>query len=80
MINRDVTLTVKELLDAVNDGRVSLDTPIGVYSDRDEVVRGVCAFELHTHKNGERVFVLFNDLKNPPVAVDFPQTTTEIFP
>lgn len=56
-INKGNTLTIQNLIDSANDGRVSKDMPIGVLIANGGVVRGICSFELLTYTDGSVVFV-----------------------
>jgi hypothetical protein len=68
MVNRDNTLTVEWLLKAVADGRVRTDMPIGVIFAGLSTVHGVDSFEVHTYKDGTKVFVMHTEVSRRAVA------------
>jgi hypothetical protein len=78
-INRDNTLTVQHLLNAVRDGRVSADMPIGVVmAGLAPSVFGICAFELHTYRGGEKVLVIHGELSRRKVCEHLGETSAEV--
>ena len=68
MVNRDNTLTVAHLLQAVADGRVHPDMPLGVVTWGETRVLGVVAHELHTYTDGTVVFVIHTATPAHPVS------------
>ena len=78
MVNRDNTLTVKHLIAAARDGRVSEDTPIGVIFAGMTSVHGICAFELHTYKDGSQVLVAHTEPSRRLVASDPGESSAEV--
>lgn len=78
MVNRDNTLTVMHLLQAVADGRVRTDMPLGVVVCGQTQVLGVVAHELHTYKDGTVVFVIHTEATDRLVSDNVGETSSEV--
>lgn len=75
-MNKDLTLTVADLLHALQDGRIQMETPIGFYCPKTQRMRGVSAFELH---GDDKVFVLRDDPVNSDLASEPLDPQVEVF-
>lgn len=80
MINRDKTITVGMFLQMLKDGRLTENTPIGIYCPKTSSVIGIDASEIFTMKNGEIVVAIFRNNKNFVCAVKDVETAGELFP
>lgn len=78
MINKGNTLTVQHIINAVNDGRVDKDMPIGVFLSRGGVVRGVQSFELLTFFDGSVVFGIYAEVSHRLVTEEEYHGTEEV--
>jgi len=78
MVNKDNTLTVAWLLKAVADGRVTVDMPIGILLHGDDKLVGVCAAELYTYKDGQKVFVIHTETSERPLATELGEYAAEV--
>jgi hypothetical protein len=78
MINKDKTLTVGMLISALKDGRLTADMPIAIFDCGTGTIRGINAFELHTHKDGSQALTFFDGamIAEPETLV----STAEVFP
>lgn len=78
MINKDNTLTVGHLLKALSDGRITQDMPIGVVVYGDTKILGVVAHEIHTYKDGSKVFVAHVETPMRPVSDNVGDSSAEV--
>lgn len=78
MINKDKTLTVAELLAILADGRITPDMPLSIYDNATGTIRGIQAFEIHTHKDGSQSLSCFDGpaIADPATLV----SAAEVFP
>ncbi len=78
MINKDKTLTVAELVSAIADGRIRMDMPIAILDCGTDSIRGVNAFEIHTHKDGSQSLTFCAGAN--VAVIDTLVSTAEVFP
>lgn len=78
MINKDKTMTVAELLAILADRRISPDMPLATYDNATGTIRGIVAFEIHTHKDGSQSLSFFDGAQIADIATLV--STAEVFP
>jgi hypothetical protein len=77
MINKDKTLTVGMLSKALKDGRLNVDMPIAILDCGTDSIRGVHAFEIHTHKDGSQSLTFCSDAN--VAVIETLVSTSEVF-
>lgn len=58
MINKDMTITVGDLLKLLADGRVTVDMPVTFWDSSSGTVRGIAALEIYTYRDGTKAITI----------------------
>lgn len=58
MINKDMTITVADLLKLLSDGRVTMDMPVTFWDSASGTVRGIGTIEIFTYRDGTKALTI----------------------